>query len=129
MRVFRFCSCLGRSCRTDCAVCSDGYTERLGSVCSKCLSHASGIVLAAFFLVGIILAAILVALYVMSGKRTGTRQRLVDRWARLIPLQSLKVIIVSWQILTQVRSIPWGTGRMAAGFQVPPERLFVHVPS
>lgn len=65
-------------------------------------------VLAAFLLVGVILAAIVVASYGMSGKRAGRRQRLVDRWVGLVPLQSLKVVIVSWQILTQVRAFARG---------------------
>ena len=111
----------------DCAVCSDGYTEQLGYTCSECLGAASGMVLASFVLVVIIFVAIGVASYVVSADGEGKRRGLVERVARFIPLQSLKIIIVSWQILTQVRALcsTYQTGRRKGGeiignsFQVP----------
>eukprot|EP00752_Nemacystus_decipiens_P002289 g2167.t1 len=88
-----------------CAICSDGYAPQLGFTCSKCLGAASGIVLAATVLVVIVFVAVAVASYVMSGERPGKRRRIVERLARLIPLQSVKIVIVSWQILTQFTSV------------------------
>lgn len=89
----------------DCAICSDGYAPQLGFTCTKCLGSASGLVLAAFVLVVIVFAAVAVASYVTSGERPGKQRGLVERFARFIPLQSLKIVIVSWQILTQVRAV------------------------
>lgn len=52
-----------------------------------------------------ILATVAVVSYVMSGERGGDGRGLVERVARYIPLQSVKIVIVSWQILTQVRAM------------------------
>lgn len=41
--------------------------------------------------------------YLMPREDVGGRLGRVERVARYIPLQSMKIIIVSWQILTQVR--------------------------
>eukprot|EP00903_Cladosiphon_okamuranus_P017270 g15914.t1 len=88
-----------------CAVCSDGYTAQLGFTCSTCLGSASGIVLASVVLAVVLLAAVAVASYVISAEGAGKRRGLVERVARYIPLQSLKIIIVSWQLLTQFTSV------------------------
>lgn len=89
----------------DCAVCGGGYTAQLGFTCSKCPGSASGIVLASFVLVVVLSAAVAVASYVISAEGAGKPRGLVERVARYVPLQSLKIVIVSWQILTQVRAV------------------------
>lgn len=89
----------------DCAICSDGYSAQLGFACSECLGAASGIVLASFLLVVIVFGAVAVASYVVLDEGADKRKGLVERVARFIPLQSLKIVIVSWQILTQVRAV------------------------
>ena len=38
----------------------------------------------------------------ISGETVGSGRGIVHRMVRLIPLQSLKIIIVAWQIVTQV---------------------------
>ncbi|CAM9418346.1 unnamed protein product, partial [Ascophyllum nodosum] len=43
--------------------------------------------------------------YLVSPDTRGSGTGLVDRVARLIPLQSLKIIIVAWQIVTQFASV------------------------
>lgn len=58
---------------------------------------AVSLVLAAVF------SVVAVVSYVMSGEGGGRGQGLVERVAKYIPLQSVKIVIVSWQILTQVR--------------------------
>lgn len=40
--------------------------------------------------------------YVVSGEEQGTRRGPVARLLRNIPLQSVKIVIAAWQILTQV---------------------------
>ena len=41
--------------------------------------------------------------YLLSGEAEGMGRGLVDRLTRSIPLQAVKITVVSWQILTQVR--------------------------
>ena len=46
---------------------------------------------------------IAVVSYATTGEGNGKGRGLVERVARYIPLQSVKIVIVAWQILTQVR--------------------------
>lgn len=41
--------------------------------------------------------------YMLSGQELDADQGIVARFSRYIPLPSLKIVIVVWQILTQVR--------------------------
>lgn len=91
------------SCRADCAVCSDGYTASIGFNCDKCSGSAGGIILAIFLAGAAVFVVIVVAGYIVSGEQERTKKGLVERTMRYIPLQSLKIVIVAWQILTQVR--------------------------
>lgn len=85
-------------------MCSDGYTPQLGGTCSKCADEASGVVLVAVvFLVALVLAVAVVS-YVLSGESGGRMSGVVARVTQFIPLQSVKIVIVAWQILTQVRA-------------------------
>ena len=92
---------------TDCSVCSDGYSAQLSFVCSKCPeNNAAGIVVAVALAIGALFVAVAVVSYVMSGEAgLGAGQGLVERLARYIPLQSVKIVIVAWQILTQVSTV------------------------
>ncbi|CAN0569333.1 unnamed protein product, partial [Ectocarpus sp. 12 AP-2014] len=49
--------------------------------------------------------AIAVASYAVSGKGGDVRSGVVARLGRYIPLQSVKIVIVAWQILTQFTSV------------------------
>lgn len=61
--------------------------------------------LAAVIAVAALFVAVAVVSYVTSGERGAKGQGMVERVVRYIPLQSLKIVIVAWQILTQVRTI------------------------
>ena len=61
--------------------------------------------LAAVLLFGGLLIAVAVMSYLMSGQGRGKGLGIVERVARYIPLQSVKIVIVAWQILSQVRDI------------------------
>lgn len=88
---------------SDCSVCSNGYTADLSLTCSKCSDSTGGIVLAAV-LTAVALAVVgTVVSHVMSGEVRPEGAGTVGRLRRYIPLQSLKIVIVAWQILTQVR--------------------------
>ena len=61
--------------------------------------------LAAVLAVVALLVAAAVVSYVTSGERETKELGIVERAGRYIPLQSLKIVIVAWQILTQVGTI------------------------
>eukprot|EP00752_Nemacystus_decipiens_P009914 g8846.t1 len=88
-----------------CSICSSGYTGGLGFTCSKCSNSAGGIVLAAVFAVMALVVVIAIVVYVMSGKAGTGKRGIVERLGRYIPLQSVKIVIVAWQILTQFTAV------------------------
>ncbi|CAM9191106.1 unnamed protein product [Ectocarpus sp. 13 AM-2016] len=88
-----------------CAVCSDGYTTELAFTCTRCSGGAGRIALAAVLAVVALCVAIAVGSYAMSGKVGDVRSGVVARLGRYVPLQSVKIVIVAWQILTQFTSV------------------------
>ncbi len=70
-----------------------------------------GIVLAAVLAVLALVAAAGVISYVMAGETGMAGRGVVERLRRYIPLQSVKIIVVAWQILTQVNliEVAWGS--------------------
>lgn len=64
---------------------------------------------ATLLLVGGLVMAVAVISYLMSGHGPNDKPGLIQRLARYIPLQSVKIIIVAWQILTQVRAASTST--------------------
>ena len=56
-------------------------------------------VVAAFSLCTIIA----LVMHLVSGEKDGARKGMIHRVAKRLPLQSIKIIVVVWQILTQVR--------------------------
>ncbi|CAM9568519.1 unnamed protein product, partial [Hapterophycus canaliculatus] len=88
-----------------CAICSDGYTAKLSFTCSRCSDSVGGVVLVVILSAVILLAAAAAVLYLMSGEVRSTGHGVVNRMARCVPLQSIKIVIVAWQILTQFASV------------------------
>ena len=87
----------------DCAVCSQGYASTLSYYgCSEC-SEAISIVPSVCAIVIMAILGLLFVRHMISiegGHRTTWIS--VDRMKSVLPLQSFKIIIVSWQIVTQV---------------------------
>lgn len=48
-------------------------------------------------------SAVAAVFYLVSAPREGSGRRSLGSWKKYVPFQSLKIIIVAWQILTQVR--------------------------
>ena len=89
---------------TDCAICSEGYTTNMGFPCRKCLDTTSGVALAVVITIAVVLAVAVLTSYLISGvKVQGRGGGKIECLTRYIPLQSVKIVIVTWQILTQVR--------------------------
>ena len=84
-------------------MCSKTYAASLGFACNKCSDNAAGgIALAVAMAVVFLLASVAFLSYMLSGEMEGVNQGIVARVMRFIPLQSVKIVIVIWQILTQV---------------------------
>ena len=90
---------------SDCAVCSKDYVRTLSHRCSKCSSNTSfGTAVFGVFagLAGVLL--VLFLYYMIRIERGRTNRNSTGRFRKILAIQSLKIIIVSWQIITQVKS-------------------------
>ena len=88
----------------DCAVCSQGYAGTLSYHCSKC-SEASSIVSSVCTIIITGLLGLLFVYYMVSIEGVRTPRVSFDRVKAVLPLQSVKIIVISWQIVTQVRTV------------------------
>ena len=108
--VLSLLSCVRRP--TDCAICTEGHAANLGSTCRKCSGNTKDIVFASIVgLAGVILVSAVIW-HLMSSETQGERQGASGRRTLRSSFQSVKIIIVAWQILTQVRQehhavFPW----------------------
>ena len=95
----------GAVIRADCAICSDGFSASLGFICKICSNSTGGIVVAIVFVLALLVAVVLAVSYLLSTELDrGTQRRArVERLMRCIPMQSVKAVIVTWQIVIQVR--------------------------
>lgn len=85
-------------------MCSEDYVRTISYSCNKCSSKTSfGPAVFAIFggLTGLLL--LLSVYYMVLIERGRTTHHFVDRIKNMLAVQSLKIIIVSWQIVTQVR--------------------------
>lgn len=89
----------------DCSVCSDGYTPSIGFSCNKCPDTSGpGVgLITALGAVGVV-GFFAFLTYMLSGEERSADRGIVARISRFIPLHSLKIIIVVWQIITQVET-------------------------
>lgn len=88
---------------TDCSVCSKGYTRTLFFTCTKCLDSRGGVAIMIVVAVVFLCAIIVLLMHLVSGETLHARRGIVHRITERLPLQSIKIIVVVWQILTQVR--------------------------
>ena len=85
----------------DCAVCNDSYVMGPGFTCTKCSKNVWGISAAMMCSVVAVVVTFLVIKYVMSAEM-GARGGILARMLRRVPLKSVKIVIVAWQILKKV---------------------------
>ena len=91
----------------DCSVCQEGYAPGLSFSCNSC-SDSSGVMALAIVLIIIIVSFVVAVLFDLtvvgtaasppSGHGCGAR---LTRLKAKFPFQSLKIAVVSWQIITQ----------------------------
>ena len=97
--------CFALNNTTDCAVCGDGYVATLGFSCDRCSGNTKSVVVTSIFTgVSAFIAAAIIR-YLMSSEIQGGGRGIVDRMTRHVPVQAMKIIIVAWQILTQVTHV------------------------
>lgn len=93
---------LGRCTRMlpDCSVCSEGYRTTLAFRCRQCSDGNSAVVFVVLAIV--FLAALAFVWHMVSIEKEDSTRGVVVRVEKVVPLQSIKIIIVAWQIVTQV---------------------------
>lgn len=88
---------------SDCSICSKNYASNIGFTCRECSERTMSIT--AVVVLGVLASVfgLSIILYLTSVEMAGCGEGIVDFVTRLIPLTSIKIIIITWQILTQVR--------------------------
>lgn len=106
----------------DCAVCASGYTGAQGDVCYECgevTAVASEVAAVIFvFLIPCLLFytyKYLTTVTQDSPERLVRIQGYLAHIKRAIPLQSLKILLVTWQIITQVSHVTLATSTLMPG--------------
>lgn len=71
----------------------------MGRTCTKCVDGAGRVVLLVFLAALVLLAFAMLVVYLTSDE---TQTSIVTFVMRRIPMPTVKIVIVMWQILTQV---------------------------
>ncbi|CAN0170750.1 unnamed protein product, partial [Ectocarpus sp. 4 AP-2014] len=87
-----------------CAICGDSYSAQLGFTCSTCPDRASGIVLATALAVIGLFTVVAVISYLAWRVGPNRGCGMAGHLKRYLPLQTLKIPVVAWQIVTQFTS-------------------------
>lgn len=75
----------------------------MGFPCRECLDTTGGVALAVVTAIFAVFMVAVLTSYLMSGETVqGRRGGRIEFLARYIPLQSVKIVIATWQILVQV---------------------------
>ncbi|CAM9117457.1 unnamed protein product [Sphacelaria rigidula] len=88
-----------------CSICQENFATGPGYTCHSCSERTGGVILV--IVLGVLAFGALVGfvLYMVSAGSGGGGRRIMARAAQVIPLQSIKIIIVAWQILTQFSEV------------------------
>lgn len=111
-------------------MCSEGHAVSLVLTCSKCSNGNLAVVIVALGIVS--LAAFALVWHMVSLEQGDNKWGIFSRVEAILPLQSIKIVVVAWQIVTQVNTpgIPrCGHGRntwqsLHSGLHVPRTFLF-----
>ena len=74
----------------------------LAFTCTKCTDSGASIAIISVVIVLGLGAIIVLYMHLVSGEMSGAREGIVQRVTKRLPVQSIKIIVVIWQILTQV---------------------------
>ena len=76
----------------------------LNFICRKCSDGAVGLTIAAVITLLIVAVGLAIVSYMLSTEGPDAGRGIVARVTQRLPMQSVKIIIVVWQILIQVRA-------------------------
>ena len=88
----------------DCSVCSKNHVSSLSFTCRECYDSTVVILIATVLTVLVAAVALAIFWYLVSVKGVDAERGIMDCVTQRIPMHSVKIIIVVWQILTQVRT-------------------------
>lgn len=86
-----------------CSICSNGFSKSIGFECNKCSDSDNNVLIIIVFSILIIILVSIVLAYLVSAD--SARFGYFSRVKKYVPIQSVKIVIVVWQILTQFSSI------------------------
>lgn len=89
-------------CYADCSICSTDYTMAMAFTCTKCMDSDGSAAIISVIAVLVLGAIIVLYMHLVSGEMDGAREGIIHRVTKRLPVQSIKIIVVVWQILTQV---------------------------
>ena len=87
----------------DCSICSKTHIYGTSFSCRECSDRAIAITIVAILVVLATAIGLATVSYLVSAEVVGRGRGIVEAIVRRVPTQSVKVVIVVWQILTQVR--------------------------
>lgn len=87
----------------DCAVCSKGYTAMPAFTCNPCPDRKEAAVIAIVALTVAVLVLLAFVWHMVSIEQNDATHDVISRLRKVLPLQSIKTIVVTWQLVTQVR--------------------------
>ena len=88
-----------------CSICSEGYSEHLSFSCRECSDNNTDTIIVAVILSVVGLIVIVALASYLTSSEIDSSLGISGVVKRYIPLQSLKIVIVTWQILTQFSSV------------------------
>lgn len=86
----------------DCAVCRKGFASRIQYKCARCKEREVGEVVVGVFATAISLTIFALLWYMVSVTAGIEENGFLRTFMKYVPVQGLKIVIVVWQIITQV---------------------------
>ncbi|CAM9398277.1 unnamed protein product, partial [Ascophyllum nodosum] len=88
-----------------CSICSKTHVSGTSFSCRECSDRAIAITIVAILVVLATAIGLATVSYLVSAEVVGRGRGIVEAIVRRVPTQSVKVVIVVWQILTQFTSV------------------------
>lgn len=86
----------------DCSVCGEGYASTLAFRCSRCAGE--NVAVTVVVLAVVVCSALVFVWHMVSIEQEDATRGIIVRVKKVLPLQSIKIVVVAWQIVTQVSS-------------------------
>lgn len=82
-------------------MCSDGYSKTVAFTCTECVKTGGSVAIMVVAAVFVLFGGVALYMHLMSGEMDGARRGIVAWLTKRLPLQSIKILVVVWQIVTQ----------------------------